>query len=155
MILYIIIAVLFILFIQDFSGRSIHISLPPLLFGLLYWYNREEITTTDLIFNLGFISLVIGLLFIYISLRTKKLTNPFKRHFGLGDLLFLFSISPIDKTYNFMFIFIIGTLFTVILHTLVQIFQTTSTIPYAGYFSIFIILLLLYPIDFEKSLQLN
>jgi hypothetical protein len=152
MILLGIITVLLLLFYQDLRNRHVHVFLFPPLFGLLFWYKEAWLYSIDLLFNIGFVLLVMLLLSVYVSLKNKEITNPFKNYFGLGDLLFLVAITPISKINSFMFIFIAGTLFVLVTHLIVNSFIPSETIPYAGYFSIFLIALLLLPTNTFKIL---
>ncbi|MEX1193174.1 MAG: hypothetical protein WED10_00035 [Brumimicrobium sp.] len=134
-----------IIVFQDFKSRSIHWLLLPFLFVGLLFYTIESISFVDILFNLLFISIIIGSLILYLRIRQKEWVNPTKEFFGLGDILFLVAITPSENTKNFMFLFISGTIFSLLMTLLLRLMSTKfEIIPYAGMFSIFMMLFLVY-----------
>lgn len=140
-----ILLILGIIIYQDFSSKSIHwLTLPPLFIGLLL-YTFEKLAFQDIIFNLLFIIVILGSLILYLRLREGKWINPTKSFFGWGDILFLFAITPSESTRNFMFLFIFGTVFSLLLTLALRLVsEKFEIIPYAGMFSIFLLAHLIY-----------
>lgn len=134
-----------IIVFQDFMSRSIHwLTLPPLFIGL-FFYKLEIVSFYAILLNLIFISIIMGSLVVYLRIRQKTWVNPTKSFFGWGDILFLLAITPVEDNRSFMFLFISGTLFSLLLTLLLR--MTTikiETIPYAGMFSIFLMAHLIY-----------
>ena len=58
------------------------------------------------LFNLAFVSVQMGILFIYLSIKNRTLTNIFKGYLGLGDLLFLVMICIALSPINFILFYI-------------------------------------------------
>ena len=143
--LIVILVVLGIIVFQDFITRSIHwLTLPPLFIGLVF-YKAETVSFYDILLNLLFISIIMGSLILYLRIRQKEWVNPTKSFFGWGDILFLLAITPAEDNRSFMFLFICGTVFSLLLTLLLR--MTTikiDTIPYAGMFSVFLMAHLIY-----------
>ena len=139
-ILIAILLVLGIIVFQDFSSRSIHwITLPPLFVGL-FFFKIETVTFIDIFLNILFIFIIFASLILYLRFREKRWVNPTKAFFGWGDILFLFAITPSEDNRSFMFLFIGGTLFSLLLTLILRVATVKlDTIPYAGMFSIFLI----------------
>lgn len=138
---YIVLIFIFLMVtIQDILYRKIFVLFPVLVFMILLIvnYGSELITWQDLILNIFFIVINFLGLFIYFSLRFRKAHNPLDREIGLGDLLLFFSVVPLCPFYSFMRYFIIGLIFSAVIHFGVLFFKPkNSTVPLAGYLSIF------------------
>lgn len=124
--------------VQDFKFRAVYWWLFPLLFfalGLLT-YDRTGANqiTTNLFANFGFVSLQIALLSIYFSVKERRLVNIFVHHFGIGDLLFLLSVTVYFSLFNYILFYVTSLImvivFTLILNQLVK--KTNPKIPLAG-----------------------
>jgi len=127
-------------FIQDWKERSIHL----LVFLAIAAIAVGKLMMTDFQlaiagFNLLFVAIVIGLLMIYISLKSGKGVNIFKEHFGIGDLVFYLAITPLFGSRNFILFFITGLVLSAIAHSFVLKFKKDSPIPLAGYLSLYLI----------------
>jgi hypothetical protein len=66
----------------------------------------------------------------------------FKDFFGLGDALILIAITPFFELRVFIYFFTAATLGTLIIHGISSLIKKQATIPYAGYVSCFLIVLL-------------
>jgi hypothetical protein len=80
-----------------------------------------------------------ALLALYIAVRFGNPFDLFKRYFGWGDVLFLLAITPLCTFREFILLFTAGTIITLALFGIGQLFKKRTTIPYAGYFSLAII----------------
>lgn len=134
---YIALPVLAVIFWQDIRTRAIWWFLPPVLFVVLLLFRWEAMAFLNIVINAAFVIVLIGLLTLYIRLRFGKLENPFKNYFGLGDFLFLLALTPLFQLPEFVWFFTAGTICVLIVHLVVMLFRRSSTIPYAGYFSLF------------------
>lgn len=124
--------------VQDFKFRAVYWWLFPLLFfalGLLT-YDRTGANqiTTNLFANIGFVFLQLVLLSIYFSVKERRLVNIFAHHFGVGDLLFLLSVTVYFSLFNYILFYVTSLImviaFTLILNQLVK--KTNPKIPLAG-----------------------
>ena len=128
---------------QDLKSRQIHIVLPVILFGLsIAAYLQSFTGWKNLLLNIGFYILTMALMMTYISIREKKVVNPFINHFGLGDFLFFIAICPLFYLHNYILYFIFSLMFTVAIHLSFKKYMTVTTIPLAGWASLFLILVI-------------
>jgi len=84
-------------------------------------------------YNLIFLTVTIGLMVLYMSVKHRALLNPFENYFGLGDLVFLAAVTPLFLLKNYVFFFIISLLISIGLHTAFVKHMTYKTVPLAGY----------------------
>ncbi len=140
---------IFFLFViyQDFKYRAISWFLFPLAIFIFVFIGLNTINFDELLFyfliNISFILLQIITLTIYFSLKTWKLTNIFKRLFGIGDLLFLITISILFSPVNFILSLLIGLFFVLIIFLIINkiVKNKRKIIPLAGALSIYYFLL--------------
>lgn len=136
--LIITIATLLVIIWQDLKLRSIHwVTLPVIFAGLVLLNYPIEVNV--ILRNSLFIAILMVIVSLYVSARNRKWTNLTKRYFGLGDILFLVAITPVAEPYLFMLLFISGTLFTLLVTLIRMAIKPQPNIPFAGYFSIFLI----------------
>jgi len=133
-------------FWQDLKFRAIH----WLVFALVFLisvstvYFNEGISWRSMFMNMFFSTLVVVLLFLFLSLKNRVWTNAFKAHMGLGDYLFFLAVSPLFGQENFILFFISGMFFAAIIQPLLLFFLNryeNRTIPLAGLLSLYILLL--------------
>ena len=70
---------------------------------------------------------------------------------GLGDVLFFLAITPLFNLKTYILFFIIGMIFSLVIHISVNAIKKQKTVPLAGYLSIILIVL----IGLEHGLNLN
>ncbi len=131
---------LVIAFVQDWKYRAISWTLFPLLLivaGIIFW--SADLSKLTLVFNFGFLTIVLGCLFLYVSFKRGKLTNIFKADLGLGDVLFLIAIIPLFMDRNYILFFITGMLISGITHLIIAGGKKNAKIPLAGYLALYII----------------
>lgn len=148
---------LLIVFLQDVKYRHIHILLPLIILVISFYIFKKNIDVNYLIIlqNILFVFLTLLLLVMYMSLKNKSFLNPFKNYFGLGDLFFFVSITPLFVTYNYVLFFIFSMLFSVVIHLIFSKLMTIKTVPLAGFSALFLIFILLKDLLFDfKSLTL-
>lgn len=136
---------LLFIFFQDLKHRAVYWFLFPLIFLLSLFLNRNEIMFSAL----GLNALILGVLMLgltlYLSLKFRKLTNPVKGFFALGDVLFLASVLPLFNTYSYLFYFTTGTCFVLLVHLTLQLFKKSrKEIPFAGYMAFYLVGILLF-----------
>tara|TARA_R110002072_G_scaffold303135_2_gene495217 strand:- start:3211 stop:3555 length:345 start_codon:yes stop_codon:yes gene_type:complete len=105
----------------------------------------------DLIFNFLFLTATMLGLTFYLSIKLKKRILITNGHFSLGDILFLIAIIPLFSLDEYILFFTAGTIFTLLIHILINQVKKQQTIPYAGYMSIATILVLV----FQGSIRNN
>lgn len=91
--------------------------------------------------------LTLLIMIFYMSLKNKSFLNPFTNYFGIGDLLFFISITPLFVTYNYVLYFIFSMIFSVAIQLLFV--SKIKTVPLAGFSALFLLLVVL------KDLILN
>lgn len=131
----------FIVF-QDLKYRAIHIYLLLGIFvisGCIMWLDQKSVLT---LINISiYISVVIVLLWVYISIKQKRIINPFSENIGLGDVLFFFVVAPLFSFHNYILFFITGMIFTIIASVFFKRKWNSKLIPLAGILSGYIIIL--------------
>lgn len=136
---------LVLVFIQDIKYRKIHVILPIVIFIVSFFliplkkYDLLEI----LLFNTGFFFITLGILTLYMSLKSKKFLNPFEHYFGLGDLLFYVAVTPLFLLKNYILYFILSLVFAILLQFGFKKIIREETVPLAGFASLFLFIILL------------
>ena len=142
-ILILLIGILVLTIYQDCKYRLIHVIIPIVLLILASWsFLSKGLLIRDLLPSLVFLTLVIIGLFVYVSVKSKRLVNPIDSFLGLGDVLFFLAIIPLFYVTSYVLFFISGMFFSAIMH-LVLGGQKKDHLPLAGYLSIYLIVLLI------------
>lgn len=76
------------------------------------------------------------------SVKNKKIINPFQTYFGIGDFLFYIAVAPLFLTFNFILYFILSMLFSIIMFLLLRKKMKEETIPLAGFASLLLLALI-------------
>lgn len=144
LIITLLVIVLLLVFYQDYKRRTIHVILPILIFSIniVINYLFLDISVIDVVYNIVFIAINIIGLVLYFSIKSKQLVNPIDSSIGIGDIVFLVAITPLFNLKSFVLFFILGLMFSLIVHFIYSVFKKTKNIPLAGYLSIFLILYL-------------
>ncbi len=135
-----------VVLIQDVKSRAINIFLLPaiLLCALFIRYKETGLYFTSVyLYNAIFLFVVFFVLSLYFSIRKKMLWNPFKDSMGIGDLLFFIAVIPLFDLHSYMYFFIIGLVFSMVVHLLVKSIKKSkdsTTVPLAGYLSLFLMI---------------
>lgn len=137
--------VLFSIFLQDWKFRKIHILLPIILFtvsylGVILLDHKTKIKFV--LINIAFFLVIFLVLVLYMSNKNKKIINPFQNYFGLGDLLFYLSISPLFLLKNYIVFFIVSMLFSIVLELLILRKKSQKSIPLAGFSGLLLLLII-------------
>jgi len=119
---------------QDFKYRAISIWLFVAVEGglvcLKYQAVGMQVFWADVLINLCFLALQMGVLFGYFALKHRKWVNLFKGYLGEGDLLFLVLLASYLSFFNFL-AFHISSLFLVLLLG-IYLRRKNPKIPLAG-----------------------
>lgn len=126
---------------RDFKSREISIPVAILLaLSLLVWTKQWYLGYMDIAQNWMqihlFLFIQFTLLFVYIQIRHKDGKNLFRRWMGLGDVLFLSSVSFAFGLFDFVFFFILSTLLAILFYIFSM--GKMKKIPYAGIAAILI-----------------
>lgn len=133
------IGVFFLIFFQDSKDRKVYWFLYPIIGVLVFVLQIKEISLYPALlnaaFNLGFVSLLILVCFVYAKL---KLRQPFLTEvFGWGDILFFVAIAFSFSIVSFLILFVFALLFSLLLHLVLKRKQTDKTVPLAGNMALF------------------
>jgi hypothetical protein len=91
------------------------------------------IALTNLGFNLLFVTIILGVSWLYIKFRKLDFLNAI----GIGDILFFAFISFTFSIVSFLILFVFSLLFSLILHFALSNKKGQQTVPLAGYMSLF------------------
>ncbi len=133
------IAMMLFVFFQDLKIRALYWFLFPVILGLSLWYAHAAMSWQQLGCNLAILAILLLGLTLYLSLKHRRLVNPFDGFFAWGDTLFLLSVLPLFNAYAFLFYFITGTCFVLLVHgVLLLLKKTEKEIPFAGYMAFYL-----------------
>ena len=123
---------------QDIKERKVYWFLFPIVAftaAYLYYSNTffELFWRTSLI-NLGIIFSIILVLQTYSKF---KLQTDLQHVFGLGDVLFFLAVSIAFPIATFIIFFVFSLLFSLLLHILLKNKTQETSVPLAGYMSLF------------------
>lgn len=144
---------LFFVLYSDIKYRTIHVFLPIFLFclSLLVNYFNEDLSFYDIVYNIGFVLINILGLIVYFSLKEKTFTNPIDTLIGFGDIVFFIAITPLFNLKEYVLFFIVGLLFSLLIHSVIFLFKKNKAIPLAGYLALFLVMNLV----IKNVLQIN
>jgi hypothetical protein len=133
------IGVFLLVFIQDCKDRKVYWFLYPVIGILVFVLQIKAISVYPALlnagFNLGFVSLLLVVCFLYAKIKLRK---PFLTEvFGWGDILFFVAIAFSFSMVSFVILFVFALLFSLLLHLVLKQNQTEKTVPLAGYMSLF------------------
>jgi hypothetical protein len=162
------ILVLICMIIQDFRSRTISAWLLPaivvcLIIPPLATQEFRNLIFPNFIYNVILLSAQFVLLWIIISFRNRKWINIINTQIGIGDVLLLLCLTPFFSPLNYFVLFTVAIVFSLIVAILMKATSNKATeyIPFAGLFSVPLILLcvlrLLFPaqISFSSDAWLN
>jgi hypothetical protein len=130
------IAIMVLCFYQDVRFRGIHWFVFPLILIGTIALNWNELNVTTLVYNTGFLVVLLLGLTLYLSLKEQRLVNITKGYFAMGDILFLIAMIPLFTFQWFVIFFTFGTIITLIFHLIAAMIKPQKTIPYAGYMAL-------------------
>lgn len=127
-----------IILFQDTKYRKVYWFLFPvvgLCVSILFFLNTlPELFYISIILNILFISILLGCLFLYTKLKLK---TAFKNVIGLGDILLFIALVFGCASISFITLLTCALVFSLILHLLISKKQKITTVPLAGYMSLF------------------
>lgn len=137
---------------QDFRSRRIAWWLLPVLAGVLLIASLQKNSASEsgreFSFNIVFLCIQFLFLWIWFSVKQKKITKIIDTQIGLGDVLFMICIALAFSPANFLVFYTLGMIFTLLVTILVRLFRSEikSEIPLAGALAIPLIVLCLWRI---------
>lgn len=132
---------------QDFKSRSIYWWLPVLISisGFFIAHERLETATvfTQILLNLFFSLLILSVVVLYVFIRYRTLKAFTSERFGLGDILMLLAVCPLFPLVSFVVFLCLSNLLILLIELILRITvrQNVRSIPYAGYLSVFLMIL--------------
>jgi hypothetical protein len=130
---------LLLIFIQDWKNRAVYWFLFPLLAASLLFLNYLTHTGAEgiwqpTVINIGFLVLQLLLVTAYFSIKAKRPVNITRNLLGLGDILFLLSITFYLSVLNFLFFYIVSLVCVLLFWMLHQLIvsKKDKQIPLAG-----------------------
>ncbi|ARV08201.1 hypothetical protein BTO05_00555 [Winogradskyella sp. PC-19] len=126
---------------QDIKERQVYWFLFPLvalISGILF-YNSTilELFIINVLVNLAMVVFLLTIVYSYSIFKLK--TSP-KNVFGLGDALLFIGLAFSFASISYIVIFVFSLIFSLLLHLLLKQKNKVTTIPLAGYMSLFFIL---------------
>ena len=101
---------------------------------LLYKNVASEAFYSTLLVNFIFIILLLLVVFLYSKLKLKVSIND---TFGLGDGLMFIALIFTFSSVTFLVLFVFGLIFSLALHLILKNKAKHTTVPLAGYLSLF------------------
>jgi len=138
-----------IIIYQDFKHRAISWWLIPLMlilgFGQSLTFHDWQISLSFFFQNCLFLFFQLIILFLYFSIKEKRLVNIVDSWLGLGDILFFVGLTTLFSLINFV-AFFIGSIITTLLFFIIasQFNEKLKTIPLAGGMAACYIILLIF-----------
>src|SRR5690606_25664038 len=126
--------------------RQVHILFIFVLFCCSFFLKEFsfDLKFKVILYNCLFFVLVFCVLCFYVSVKEKKIINPFTSYFGLGDFMPYLAITPLFNLKNYIIFFIFSMLWALIIHIpLTKYIKKVTTVPLAGYTSLLLQLILL------------
>lgn len=137
--------------IQDLKSRSVYWLMFPILVLLLlilqYQKNHDLLAIWQpALINIGFLALQILLVSAYFSIKNKRLINITDQLLGLGDILFLLSITAYLSVLNFLVFYILSLVIVLFSWLIWESFSQKKghAIPLAGLQALILIAVLSY-----------
>lgn len=122
---------------QDFKNRLVYWFLYPIIGILAFAIQLHNLPLSIALTNLGgnliFVVLILAVSMIYARFRKLDLKNTI----GIGDILFFLFIAGTFSIVSFLVLFVFSLLFSLILHLVLSNKKEQSTVPLAGYMSLF------------------
>lgn len=163
LLIFAILVVLVLIFWQDMKDRAVSWYFFPILFVLVFLYKIPSEGLEKIIefagINTLFLLIQLVMVSLYFSLKNREWVNITKEYLGIGDVLFLFVITPLLTPVLYVLFYLISLLLIVVVAMLVKIIKNyNKTIPLAGLQALLLSGLLLtdiYVIKFDDQYILN
>jgi hypothetical protein len=142
----VIVAVLFLISVQDFGARSVYWVMFPMVLLLLLaeGLSRQHRSLTGIaqttLVNWAFLGLQFLMLSLYFSLKNRRWVNITKEMLGWGDILLLLCVALYLSVLNFLFFYIVSLIGSLLIWLSGQAIakQKNNHIPLAGLQAVFL-----------------
>ncbi|GAL85649.1 hypothetical protein MYP_2878 [Sporocytophaga myxococcoides] len=134
----IMVVVLSFIFFQDLKDRAVSWYFFPLLFLLagLIRFQKSDLMSflLDCGLNMLFVIVQLAMVWGYFSVKNGKFINITKNYLGIGDILFLCSITPLFSPVVFVMFYVVSLLVIVTGAIVIRLITITKndSIPLAG-----------------------
>lgn len=136
--IYLLIGMMLFVFFQDIKMKALYWFLFPVILALCLWHSRETLSVEQVGYNLAILALLLLGLAAYLGVKHRRPVNPFG-FFAWGDVLFLAAVIPLFNPHTFLFYFITGSCFVLLVHlTLSLLHKADKEIPFAGYMALYL-----------------
>lgn len=131
---------------EDFKHRAISAWALSVLFAVAILYSANFIVLKEIATNtlwiVLFLAVQFALLEAYYFVKRRQPKSVINEMIGIGDILFLFALTPLFSPLQYVITYIVGLLFVLISYAVIKQW-IAPTIPMAGLFSVYMVLLLL------------
>lgn len=140
---------------EDFKFRAIHWFWLLLLSAACFYFSGTS--NRAIVLNIAIVVLEFAGVWMYFCLKNRGPINIFQSQIGIGDALFLISVTSLFETKYFIAALIVGLLLSLVIYQAfikIQLLKQESTIPLAGLLSIqLIFLLFLHTLRFQTNIN--
>lgn len=130
---------------EDFKHRAISVWALIALLCMAILYSANFIALKEIASNsfwiAFFLGVQFGLLELYYFLKRRQIRTVINDMIGVGDILFLFAIAPLFSPVQYILSYVAGLIFVLIAYAMIKQW-IAATIPMAGLYSLYILLLL-------------
>ncbi|WP_196896059.1 hypothetical protein [Aureivirga marina] len=147
LLIYLVIAIISaILIYQDLKFRAISAITIPILWIVSLLYRSQILGWfyIDLIWSYCIFLVILLLLFFYVKWKKIESESGVFSGLGYGDILYFIAIIPLFYSRTFLLFLVSGLLFSLLIHSFLKRFQKNKSIPLAGYFSMYLLCLLIF-----------
>lgn len=107
-----------------------------LMGALYYWHTIPQIYLTNTVINFAFVTLTIGILYIYCKLIAKEIF--INQSFGMGDLFYFYAFALGFPTITFIVLFAFSLVFSLLIFLFLKKRLHLKTVPLAGLMALFL-----------------
>ncbi|WP_369014662.1 hypothetical protein [Flavobacterium anhuiense] len=133
----ILISLFAIVLYQDFKSRMVYWFLYPIIGILAFTIQSNAVPLSVAFVNFAFNLLFVLFLLAVTSIYIKFKNLDFKNTIGIGDVLFFLFIAASFSIVSFWILFVFSLIFSLLLHLILSNKKDPSTVPLAGYMSLF------------------
>jgi Flp pilus assembly protein protease CpaA len=109
---------LFVMAIEDYRKREIHVLWLALFVIFVIVNCALEQSCITILSNMFYNSLILCLLLasicIWLYIRKREFVNPFIRHLGWGDIIFLWALTPVFNLRGYLIYLIVSSSISII-----------------------------------------
>jgi hypothetical protein len=136
---------LFLVVYQDFRFRAVSLILFPMILLLSFLHSSllwsSQISLFNTAINFLFTTLQLLLVYSWFSFKNRKFLPVNNKYLGIGDVCFLYSITPIFQPETLIIFSLVALLLILIIYGIIILIKKDYQykIPFAGLFAVLII----------------